>query len=735
MRSLLDSSKSVLVLLIFISACSPPIQIATVTGRMEKLPDTPEKDDSALSEVDSKPVGPLYPIVEPGKFDDGKMWTFDHVPAQYLRDTYGIPADSTWFDKARLGALRFSSICSASLVSSRGLVMTNHHCARESIIDAQKPGENLLDSGYYASHDSLERKVEDLYVEQLISIEDVTLEVLNAAEKVPGAGPKAEARRKRAEAIENRTKARLETTDKTMTAEVVELYSGGKYALYTYKKYEDVRLVFAPELKMGYFGGDTDNFTFPRHTLDVSFFRIWMGDSVGTTPEYFTWNTSGVNEGDPVFVVGNPGSTSRLHTIAQLEYERDVELPGVLEILDDRIAVLSDYVQSITAEADSFDVRNDLMGARNTQKSLEGQYKGLLHGDVLSRTYSSEIKLDQVIQESDSLSQLYGSVLKDIRLLQSSKKASSKKAAAFYHFLNPSVSSRILSRSIYGYVYSLLRQRGAPPEQLQEIRKEALSIKSWPPALEKSIIAHRLHDFSTYLGMADPSMKRILGTLTIEQLADSLVTQTALSDSTEFRKLLDGNYLASGDATVNLINALAPLYFTLDQELRSFGERETAFLARLSMAQFAVNGEDAPPDATFTLRLSDGVVQSYTSAGVHVPAFTNFTGLYALSNAKQGLLEWDLPPSWIAAEGELPGDIPYNLVSTNDITGGNSGSPLLNSQLEVIGLIFDGNLESLPNEYVFDTTAARAISVDARAIIAALKFVYHTDRLIDELVK
>ncbi len=733
LRSLLDSSKSVLVLLIFISACSPPIQIATVKGKLEKLPVPPSNEEKGSTDAVNSVLEPRYPIVETGEFDDGKMWTFDRVPTQYLKTTYGIPADSAWFSKARLGALRFSTYCSASLVSPRGLVMTNHHCARESIIDVQKGGENLLDDGYYALHDSLERKVKDLYVEQLISIEDVTDEVLKAAEKVAGAAPKAEARRKRAEAIETRTNSKLKATDATLTAEVVELYSGGKYAVYTYRKYEDVRLVFAPELKMGYFGGDTDNFTYPRHTLDVSFFRIWTGDSVGVTPDYFSWNTTGLNEGDPVFVVGNPGSTSRLHTVDQLEYERDIELPGLLEILDDRTSVLADYLHSLPAEADSFDVRNDLMGARNTQKALEGQYKGLLDGEVLSRTYSAEIDFEKEIAASDSLSKLYGSVLSDIKLLQNSKKSSASKAAAFYHFLNPSVSSHILARSIYGYVYTLLRQRGAPPEQLQDIRKEALAIKSWPKDLEKKIIAHRLHDFTTYLGAADASMRRILGDLSIEQLADTLVSKSVLSDSTEFRKLLDGNYLASGDATVNLINAVAPLYFTLDSELRAFGDQEDAYLARLAMAGFAVNGENAPPDATFTLRLADGRVSSYTSEGKDISAFTNFNGMYALSEAKAGLSEWDLPESWLECASEFPGDTPFNLVSTNDITGGNSGSPLLNANLEVVGLIFDGNLESLPNEYVFDTTSARAVSVDARGIIAALEYIYHANRLLKEL--
>jgi hypothetical protein len=736
MRSLFDSYRKSLVLLIFISACSPPVQVATVSGRLEPLPDSPEMDHSEADSVRADAAEPLYPVVEVGRFDDGKMWTFDHLPTEYLKETYSIAADSSWFNKARLGALRFSTYCSASLVSPRGLVMTNHHCARESIIEVQKKGETLLDDGFYANADSLERKVPELFVEQLVGIEDVTPEVHKAAEKVIGAAPQAEARRKRAEAIENRTNARLKLEGKGQRAEVVEFYAGGKYSLYTYNKFDDVRLVFAPELKIGYFGGDTDNFTYPRHTLDMSFFRIWQHDSVAATPTYFEWNVDGINDGDAVFVVGNPGSTSRLSTVSQLEYERDIELPGVLEILDDRTNLLADYVAGIPAEADSFNVRNSLMEARNMQKALEGQHAGLLYGDILSRTYSSELVLRDSIASRQTWNELYGSVHDDISLLQISKKASAKKAAAFYHFLNPSVSSHILSRAIYGYVFTLLKQRGAPKEQLDEIRKEALAITSWPKELEKQVIAHRLADFSTYLGPADPTMKRLLGNGTIEEMVDSLVAKTVLADSSEFRKLLDDNYLASDDPTVNVINALAPLYFTLDQELRAFGDRENALQARLAIAQLAIFGEESPPDATFTLRLADGRVASFPRGRNTIDAFMTFESFYSLAYQRgdDPSSEWSIPQKWKDAESTFPKSTPINLVSTNDITEGNSGSPLLDSDLKIVGLVFDGNLESLPNEYVYDTTDARAVSVDARGMVAALRYVYGADRILTEIL-
>jgi len=712
------------------AACTPPTQVAQVTTRAE-IPST---------EHHNQPIEPTpsfydeeYAEVEIGPFEDGKMWTLDNIPVDYMRDTHGVEADSAWIAKARLGALRLGSFCSASVVSEKGLVMTNHHCARDSITEVERDGESLLDNGFYAKDDSLERSVAGLYVEQLIQIDDVSEEVLNAAADVIGAGPQAEARRKRAEAIERRNNTRLAASDSTLRAEVVNLYSGGRYALYTYKKYADVRLVFAPELAVGYFGGDTDNFTYPRHTFDASFFRVWSESAPLNTPDYFRWEIDGASEGESVFVVGNPGSTSRLSTVSQLEYRRNTEYPAMLEILSDRIAVMEQYVENEAITADSFDVRNDLMTAMNMQKSYDGEYKGLLYGDVLSRTYSSEIDLRNRLAENDSLDQIYGKVWDDIKLIQKSKRASSAKAGAFYHFLNPAVSSHVLTRALYGYVYTLLRQRGAPPEQLKGIYDEGLAITSWPKALEKEIIERRIRDLSTYLGDSDPTMKRLLKGVTIEQLADSVAMYTALTDTAAFRVMLDDNYLASGDVTVVLISAIAPLYFTLDQELQALGDQEQLFVSRLAGAEFALNGDAAPPDATFTLRIADGIVSSYNQSGTIVPAFTTLEGAFELAETRSEETEWQLPERWKASSVDR--SIPFNLVSTNDITGGNSGSPLLNADLEVVGLIFDGNLESLPNEFVYSDKQARAISVDSRAILALLENVYEADRIVAEIIQ
>jgi Peptidase S46 len=301
------------------------------------------------------------------------------------------------------------------------------------------------------------------------------------------------------------------------------------------------------------------------------------------------------------------------------------------------------------------------------------------------------------------------------------------------HFLNPALSSRLLTRAMYGYVYTLLRQRGAMAEQLDDIRKEASQIKSWPRDLERQFVSARLRDFHEALGAADPTIKRILGGHTIGYMADSVATNSELADSSRFMALLDDNYLASGDVSVDLINSLAPLYFTLDQQLTNFKSREESFAARLARAQFAIYGATVPPDASFSLRIADGVVSGYAYNGTVAPAFTTFYGLLDQHYSHPGAEEWALPLRWVRPVKDLRYETQLNLVSTNDITGGNSGSPLLNDNLEIVGLVFDGNIESLPNQFLFTDKVARAVSVDSRGILEALHSVYDTDRIVQEI--
>ena len=712
---------------VFLAACASEKEVAFITERPISTEEAPRPQPAPQAE-------PSYAgSVEAGRFDGGKMWTFDNPPLEYFEMAYGMHPDTTWFNKARLGALRFSTSCSASFVSPRALVMTNHHCARESIADVSGVGEHLLESGFYAEAPADERKVKDLYVEQLLAIEDVTARVQSASRAVRGDNEKTQARRIKAGNIERDMTEEAEKSDSTLRVQVIELYNGGRYAAYTFRRYEDVRLVMAPEKKLGFFGGDTDNFTYPRYALDLSFFRVYDADGRPLeTEHYFQWSASGSQPGDPVFVVGNPGSTSRLGTVAALEYERDYAVPLQIAALEGRAASLRAYLSA--EPEDDADLRNQYFSLSNTLKSLSGQQAGLRDNSLMARRAAAERHLRADILASDSLARIFGGLFQDLAELQRSKRAEFERASAFA-FFGTTAGSHVLTRALYGYYYATLKRRGfSSAEELADVRKEALQIHDFPREVETALVAIRLEEVRKSLGESDPTFRKITGGLPVDSVAAQLVSATALVDSAGFATLLDHGFLSSGDATVAFISALAPLYFTAQGQAQSFGNRQDLLNGQLAQARFALYGMAAPPDASSSLRIADGVVRGYASGGATAPAFTTFYGLYDHYNSYRHVSEeWDLPERWLAPPPSFDLATPLNLVSTNDIAGGNSGSPLLNRDLEIVGLIFDGNMESLPNTYLYTDRAARAISVDSRGILAALRHIYGADRIFQEI--
>ena len=717
-------------LALLMAGCTTSSETVTVTQRPEPIPSTEDAAAPTPEPVVSIPAG--YDTVQAQRFDQGKMWTFDNPPQEYLEEEYGVSADSTWFRRARLGALRFGGNCSASFVSPNGLVMTNHHCGRESISKVSRPDENLLDSGFYAQELKRERKVPELYVEQLVEIEDVTQRV-QGPDNLPVNDMSAQNLQRRVTLLEDQLTSEAEQRDERLRVEIVALYSGSQYSAYTYRRYEDVRLVMAPALRLGFFGGTPDNFTYPRFTLDVSFFRAYDTDGEPlSTPSYFAWNTEGAREGDAVFVVGNPGATNRLSTVSQLEFARTYELPQQLHALRARANLLDSYIAARPDSAQKYELRNLYFSIQNSIKSTRGQVRGLNDPYLIARRAVAEKQLAQVIADTDSLQQKYGSLYARIRQLQQTKRVTARRAEAFTFFTSAQLGSRILTRGVYGYFYDLLRRRGASSARLEEIRKQALAVEDWPPQVEEDFIALRLHTVRDVLGDEDPTVRRIMGSDTPEQIADSLVANSALVDSSRYAAVLESGYLRSGDASVPIVEALAPLFLSLNQQSQDYRSTEDNLNAQLARVRFAAFGARIPPDASFTLRLSDGVVKGYEYNGTEAAAFTNFYGLYDHHYAYQ-IDPWRLPENWLTPPEEFDLETPLNLVSTNDITGGNSGSPLLNENLQVVGLIFDSNMEALPNEYLYTHQTARAISVDARGILEALDDFYGADRIAMEL--
>jgi hypothetical protein len=716
----------VLIAGMFLAACAPARETVVITDR--PTPPTP-------AEV-PVPAAPPPATVETdlhGEFDFGKMWMFENPPMDYFAEAYDFRPDSAWFTQARLGALRFSTYCSASFVSPNGLVMTNNHCGRESVESVSESGENLLETGFNAEGLDGERRVEDLHVDQLIEMRDVTPRILSGIDRVQDVNRRAQILEQRIEEMEARLTSEAQARDSSLVVEIISLYHGGRYSAYTFRRFDDVRLVFATEHRIGYFGGDFDNFTYPRYNLDYAFFRAYnrQGDPVRSFP-YYRWSTTGAEEGDVVFVIGNPGSTSRMHTIAQLEYERDFDLPQQIDVIESRVAIFERFIEEHPEVAEEEKLRSTYFSLTNQLKAQRGQLAGLHDPYIMARRRSAEQELAQRIAEEDTLRRAYGNVIADIRDLQQTRRATTRHASAYTAF-GSVLDSQVLTRGLYGYIHSLMRQRGFPQESMDEMLETAIETPFYPEQLEIDLLEARLRDLQQ-LASSEPAIGRLLANGDLRAMAERIIRASELTDSLRTVELFEEGFLRSGDAAVELIEAIAPMYFNLAQQMSTLAAREDMLTTRLAQARFAVYGDAIPPDASFSLRIADGVVSGYPYNGTRAPAYTTFFGMYDRYHSHAGREDWELPQRWLDAEDNLDLRVPVNLVSTNDITGGNSGSPLVNRDLEIVGLIFDSNIDALPNEYIYLDDRARAVSVDARAIIESLNSVYGASSLVNEIL-
>ncbi len=431
--------------------------------------------------------------------------------------------------------------------------------------------------------------------------------------------------------------------------------------------------------------------------------------------------------------MGSPGSTSRLKTVAQLEYERDHELPVLLDVLRARARIFEASIDADPEQAEETGLRSTYLSITNQIKSQTGQLEGLHDPDLIARRRGAEQELRSAIAVNDSLRRLYGDVLEQIADLQQTRVSMAPRAAAFTAF-GSILDSQILTRALYGYIHSLMTQRGFPPENLEEIRTSARETEFYPDEVERALLAARLNDLRSHVGASDPTVRRVLGPASADEVAQRLVTETALNDSTRYEAIMEDGFLGSGDATVDMINAIGPAYLALANQISTLVAREDALTARLAQARFAVYGTDIPPDASFSLRIADGVVAGYPYNGTRAPAYTTIAGLYDRHYSFQNREDWELPDRWIDRRDVINLSVPINIVSTNDITGGNSGSPLLNRDLEIVGLAFDSNIDALANEYIYLDTTQRAVSVDSRGILESLRTIYEAEALLDELM-
>jgi len=680
------------------------------------------------------PGGVLLDTVQAGRFDNGKMWTFEAPPIDYLEETYGFRPDSAWFRSARLGALRIPG-CSASFVSPHGLVMTNHHCARESVTGVERQGERLLDEGFYARSLQEERRVEELHADRLEEIRDVTQEV---DRRLEGAGTeeRSELRSQVLDSIETAVLEELGGEDSGFVVETISLYNGGLYSAYIFRRFDDVRLVMAPELQVGFFGGDPDNFTYPRYNLDVAFLRVYGEDGEPFEPEvHFPWSSAGVEEGDLTFVVGNPGSTSRLQTVAELEFRRDVSDRQLLTFVRSRIEVLEEFVEERPELADSLDLRNTVFSLENTEKSYEGMIRGLHDPVILKRRVDSQESFRDSIRSRPELRSEYEGLFEEVAELQEQKREKAPAYGAFLAVTSEDLASATLQRALFAQQLLGARARGIPEEALEPVKERILGVSDQPPALDEALAAARFRDLIRAYGEESEIVERTLQGRTPEGLAAVIRDASVLTDSARTAAAVEDGSLSRDDPAVRAVAAYFPAFLDFQQMLSGISAREEEIAAQLGRARFEVFGTSVPPDATFSLRIADGVVEPYEYNGTRAPVVTTFHGLYDRYHAHGKDTPWELPDRWVPTPEGLDLSTPLNFISTADIIGGNSGSPVIDRNLEVVGLVFDGNIESLTGDYIYLPESARAVSVDARGILEALREVYGMERLVRELTE
>ncbi|WP_339915723.1 S46 family peptidase [uncultured Brevundimonas sp.] len=666
-------------------------------------------------------------VPTPVRADEG-MWTFDNFPIQVVNDKYGTHIDQAWLDRVRGAAVRLRG-CSASFVSGEGLILTNHHCVVGCVQDLSTAENDYVKNGWMPGVREEEATCPGQTAEVLTDIIDVTDRVLGAGAGLEGAAFNA-ARTSVTEAIQQENCA----GDPKLTCQVISFYRGGRYALYKFRKYDDVRLVFAPEFQAAFFGGDPDNFNFPRYALDVGFLRAYEDGKPVETPNHLTWNPNPPAEGDVTFVAGNPGSTSRLLTMSQLERLRDQSLPIQLIQTSELRGRLLEY--STSGEEAKRVALDPIFGLENRFKVYYGQSGALTDPAFMAQKREEEADLRQQVAADPALMQRIGDPWADLARTQ----IAARDLFLPYYQLEARAGG---GSTLYSYARSIVRAAKDQARPVEQRRMSAAAIAALNRRLagevpisndlEEIYLSFWLSKTREYLTVDNDQVKALLGRESPEALAERLVSGTRVGDPA-FRQWALARtpaQLAEADPLLAFVLANDDAAKAIDDQWSAAVEAPTALAAeRVAQARFAAYGSNLYPDATFSLRLSYGQVKGWTYRGVTVPAFTYIGGLYERAtgsepfNAAQGFLD---------AEQQVNKDTVYDFVSTNDIVGGNSGSPVINAAGEVIGAAFDGNIHSLGGSYGYDGTLNRSVTVSTAAITEVLRNVYHQPQLLDEL--
>jgi len=686
------------------------------------------------------PSAEAYALAEEVTLDGtemGTMWTFENPPMDYWAKTYGFRPSSDWLEHARLSSVRYGGGCSASFVSPDGLVMTNHHCARGCVDAVANEGEDFLVNGFQARSKSEERVCPNLFLDQLIEIEDITDRIHGAALAGMTDEEISEAQGALADEISETCEA---NTD--FECQVVNLFHGGQYKLYKYRRFQPVKLVFAPELQAGFFGGDPDNFVYPRYNLDISFVRAYQEDGTtpASTPHYFEWDPDGAAEGELVFVTGNPGSTARQITLSQYMYEREIFHPMILAFFDQRLEVLHEIQRTDPERGRA--MQNMIFGYENTQKLYRGELKGLRSPELTAKKIRWEQDFKAALAKDPALQAEYGDVWDRLAKIQQQKAA----LAPTVYMNNPSFLGASQHLATAGLLQQYVAEMAKPEaermgmfqgEQVAQVRAQLEGGEAF--ALDQSVgmLAGRLMLADIWLPADAPLNQVVRPGESYEAAATRLVNSSRVGNPAFRQEIMNGDVEALADANDPLLALAGEMRAAQAAALPAWGAANAAEEVqneRFAKALFAVYGTDLPPDATFTLRITDGVVERYRYNETFAPAQTSIYGYYARATEFGNQMPWTMPKSWWDAKDSVDMSVPINFVSTNDITGGNSGSPVIDRDARLVGIAFDGNPESLPNEFFFAAENGRTVSVHSAGIIEALQSVYKMDALVKEIL-